>query len=206
MSLNIENILSKLIIDEGVYRPDAVSIALAKSALKYGGRFLEIGTGSGFVSLVLFLRGYEGVACDISPAAVECSIKNFAVYGIKCNPFVSDLFKNVSGKYDLVLYNPPTNINENEKQRKFKNKLKKVLPELLWKPLSIIYQLINLRSRRRYLEIFIDNTKPFLNKKGVLLLSIINCDVSYFKKKTKLLKAQIINGSQNSKVFYIRFP
>jgi methylase of polypeptide subunit release factors len=204
LPLNIEKILSKLIIDKGVYCPDSASISLAESALRYSGNFLEIGTGSGFVSLVLYLSGYEGIACDISQIAVECSVKNFRIYGIEHSPFVSDLFKNVSGKYDLIIFNPPTNANENNVERRIKNSLKKVLPELFWKPISKIYQNITLRSRRKFLELFIRNSKPFLNQTGIVLLNILNNDVEYFKNNSDLFEFQIVNSSPHSKIFLIR--
>lgn len=74
--------------------------------------FLEIGIGSGMqliTAKALGLTKIQGV--DINPKAVE-HCRNL---GFDCR--VSNLFKNIKGKFDLIIFNPPylpEDIREND--------------------------------------------------------------------------------------------
>jgi len=69
--------------------------------------FLEIGTGSGAISIVLALAGGRGSATDLSTRALDIADKNARDHGVKDRiEFVeADLF--VDGSFDLVISNPP---------------------------------------------------------------------------------------------------
>lgn len=67
-------------------------------------KLLEIGSGSGIqlkTSLNLGIKKENIFATDINPEAVEHCKK----LGFKC--VVSDLFENIKGKFDLIVFNPP---------------------------------------------------------------------------------------------------
>jgi release factor glutamine methyltransferase len=74
-----------------------------------GKDFLEIGCGSGLISIFAHLNGAKSVtAVDINPAAVENTKDNFQRYkASNCRAYVSDVFTNVEGKYDVILFNAP---------------------------------------------------------------------------------------------------
>ncbi len=88
---------------EGVYDPSEDSYMLVEAALaevKAGERVLEVGTGSGIVSL--FLKDHADViATDISPLACENARRN----GI--DVVRADLYHGICGQFDLVIFNPP---------------------------------------------------------------------------------------------------
>lgn len=69
--------------------------------------FLEIGTGSGAVAIVLALSGGRGTATDVSSRALEIARENAGLHGVEDRIiFVeADLF--VDGTWDLVISNPP---------------------------------------------------------------------------------------------------
>lgn len=69
--------------------------------------FLEIGTGSGCVSVVLALAGGRGTATDLSRRAIEVAIQNACLHGVgdRIEFVEADLF--VDGDFDLVISNPP---------------------------------------------------------------------------------------------------
>jgi len=69
--------------------------------------FLEIGTGSGAVSIVLALAGARGKATDVSTRAIEVAIQNACLHGVadRIDFVEADLF--VPGNFDLVISNPP---------------------------------------------------------------------------------------------------
>ncbi|MEM4359103.1 MAG: class I SAM-dependent methyltransferase [Candidatus Bilamarchaeaceae archaeon] len=93
-----------------VYEPAEDSCLLAKHAIKCRGRILEIGCGTGIVSLYCAAahnqNDVEGV--DINEKAVALARKNAKANGIKNARFyVSDLFSKTKGKYDWILFNAP---------------------------------------------------------------------------------------------------
>ncbi|MBU2562361.1 MAG: methyltransferase [Nanoarchaeota archaeon] len=67
-------------------------------------KFLEIGAGSGIHLETVFNIGIKKeniFSCDINPKAVEhCNLLGF-------NCVQSDLFKKISGKFDVIIFNPP---------------------------------------------------------------------------------------------------
>lgn len=104
--------MKQVVIDvlPGVYSPSDDSYMLADVVNRMdlnGKKFLEIGCGSGIVSITAAVRGADVTAVDINPVAVECTRRNAEKSGVKINAFVSDLFQNVEGKYDVIAFNPP---------------------------------------------------------------------------------------------------
>ncbi|MCD6274523.1 MAG: methyltransferase [Candidatus Aenigmarchaeota archaeon] len=69
---------------------------------------LEIGTGSGIVSFSIASFVDKILAVDINPKAIEFAQEKAELMGLKNIEFrVSNLFENVSGKFDLIFFNPP---------------------------------------------------------------------------------------------------
>jgi methylase of polypeptide subunit release factors len=197
-------IISELNIEEGVYRPNASSIEVTKAALTCQKRFIEIGTGSGFTSLILYLNGFEGIATDISKKAIECAKRNFKKFNIKATPVKSDLFNNLNGNYGLIIFNPPTNINEDENERSIKNYLKKTIPLIILSKVKLIYQIFYSYKRRKYLLSFIDTAKKHLNNEGEIIINFIKIDVNYFKSKLERYNVKIFSSNDESSVFIIK--
>lgn len=67
-------------------------------------KILEIGAGSGIQLQTLKELGINNkniFSCDINPEAVQ----HCKLIGFRC--IRSDLFENIKGKYDLIIFNPP---------------------------------------------------------------------------------------------------
>lgn len=102
-----------LIVQPGVFHPGMYfsSKYLAEHVLRLdleGKRVLEIGTGSGFLSLLAARGGAQVTATDISPLAVSNAEANATRNGIELVILQSDLFAALpSGRFDVVLINPP---------------------------------------------------------------------------------------------------
>ncbi len=89
-----------------VYFPAEDTMLLLRN-VSYGERTLEIGAGSGIVSIYLSLLGSTVDAYDIDPEAVKCVKLNASLNEVNFNIEQGDLFQKVSGKYDVVVFNPP---------------------------------------------------------------------------------------------------
>lgn len=91
-------------------RPDTETLVEAALAQPYTS-VLDLGTGSGCILLSLLHERPEarGVGTDISDAALEVARRNANRVGVadRVDWAVSDWFSNVSGRFDLIVSNPP---------------------------------------------------------------------------------------------------
>lgn len=97
-------------VPSDVYEPAEDSELLAFHSRSLRGKILEIGTGSGLAAILNAKSNPSNrvFATDISSAALECAKKNAESNGARNILFVhSDLFSNISGKFDAILFNPP---------------------------------------------------------------------------------------------------
>ncbi len=90
----------------GVYEPSDDTFLMARSVIGKG-KCLEIGTGSGFTAIYLGKKGFDVACSDIDQKAVECAGKNMKRNGVNGKCIKSDLFQNIEGKFDTIIFNPP---------------------------------------------------------------------------------------------------
>jgi release factor glutamine methyltransferase len=97
-----------LYVHPEVYEPAEDSFALAKRVPALaGGNVLDVGTGSGLLALVAKSEDSDVTGVDVSEVAVENAKFNASQNGLDCKFMVSDLFSNVDGDFDLIIFNPP---------------------------------------------------------------------------------------------------
>ncbi len=99
-------------VNEYVLIPRQDTEILVEEAMRYlhdGMRILDLCTGSGCIllSLLHYSNDCEGVGVDISQEALQVAAQNAEALGIKADFLKGDLYEKVTGKFDLLVSNPP---------------------------------------------------------------------------------------------------
>jgi len=99
-----------LVVPEDVYYPREDSIFLAEALVKVIDKenvktCLDVGCGSGFLSIIMAKKKSIVNAVDINELAVKTTIENSQKNNVNINVEQGDLFS--LGKYDLIVFNPP---------------------------------------------------------------------------------------------------
>lgn len=103
----------KAIVLPGVFFPHfTISTKLLLQFLKQkslaGKSFLELGCGTGIISVLAALKGAEVLASDINPQAINNVLLNAKKNQVKLNTCLSDLFVDIpSQNFDIIIINPP---------------------------------------------------------------------------------------------------
>lgn len=94
--------------DPDVYPPSDDSILLIESLNVHPGeRVLEVGCGSGVVSIHCALNGCDVTAVDINPRAVDLARRNAEANGASFPVIESDVYGSVTGTFDTIVFNLP---------------------------------------------------------------------------------------------------
>lgn len=89
-------------------RPDTETLIEAALEQPFR-RVLDLGTGTGaiLISLLAERPGAQGIGTDISPAALDVARDNARTIGVAAEFRLSDWYGAVTGRYDLIVSNPP---------------------------------------------------------------------------------------------------
>jgi release factor glutamine methyltransferase len=68
---------------------------------------LEVGSGTGIISLFVADDAKSVLALDINEHAVANTNANFLRYNAKAKVLLSDLFEKISGQFDTIIFNAP---------------------------------------------------------------------------------------------------
>lgn len=157
-------------VDENVLIPQPDTEILVEEVLKISKLFnkkiniLDLCTGSGAiaVSLSKYIKDVNIIATDISENAIEIAEKNAIKNNVenKIKFVVSDMFKNIENKFDIIVSNPPY-IETKE--------IEKLSKEVKNEP---IIALDGGNDGIKYYKIIADNYNKFLNIGGYLLLEM----------------------------------
>ncbi|MBI5060739.1 MAG: methyltransferase [Candidatus Aenigmarchaeota archaeon] len=149
-------------VPDGVYYPREDTRLLARILEQQelaGKKILEIGCGSGMLSIIAAKKGAIVVAVDADINAIKAASANAAANKAKIRLIQSDLFQNISGTFDMIFFNPPYLPDESH---------------------EMAYS--GGPSGRKVVEKFIAAAKPFLKPGGKILLLISSLTVELFGK------------------------
>jgi len=152
--------------------------ALKKEALNNYKNALELGFGSGIISLYLSKKINMVDCCDINEDVIDYFKNLVDKENLNINVIKSNLFTNINKKYDVIVFNPPYVPSE-----KINLKDKEAIATDGGKEGSeIIHQ-------------FLKNLNKFLKKEGVcyLLISSLNNPERIIKNIKKEFSVKIIN-------------
>lgn len=93
-----------------VYELDEDSWLLQKEVEKHakpGMKILDMGCGTGIQGITAAKNGAIVTCIDINKDALDITKKNSEIENVKIEVVESDLFKNVNGKFNLIIFNPP---------------------------------------------------------------------------------------------------
>lgn len=162
-----------LFIPKSVYEPAEDSFMLADATVFLEGEVLEMGCGCGLASLACAKTATNVLSVDINPDAVECSKNNAAKNNVTNVQFIqSDLFSNVQGIFDAIIFNPPY-LPTKEKER-------------IGGHLNNAFD--GGKDGRKVLDRFLSEFDNYLKPNGVLLL--IQSSLNDMEKTTSILEKQ----------------
>ncbi len=98
---------------DDVYEPHddtdlLISTILENEKEMHGYDVLEIGSGTGLISIVLAKKEANVTAIDISMDAINCTKKNMKINNVNIEVLHGNLFEPVGNKrFDLIVFNPP---------------------------------------------------------------------------------------------------
>ena len=93
---------------EGVYEPAEDSELMVIHLPEITGSVLEIGCGTGIISVHLASKGAQVTAVDLNPKAVEATRFNSMNNGVKIEVLEGDMFAPVEGRrFGTIVCNPP---------------------------------------------------------------------------------------------------
>lgn len=155
----------------GVSKVGKDTLALARFAGKVSGRnVLDVGTGTGFVAIYLASLGKKVQAADISKTSIKSAAQNARVNKSNLRLYESDLFKNISGTYDIITFNPPIATSSSTQTVVLIEKLKSILPksDLLFKIGAIFFG----NQRRAIIKKFLRDAQEHLSKNGKIIILV----------------------------------
>ena len=156
---------------------------LAKTVLrevKEKDRVLDVGTGSGIQAILAASKSTNVTAVDVNPFAVKCAKLNIKLNRLSSRVKVkeSDLFENVTGKFDLIIFDPPFRWSK---------------PRDIWERSSADEDYGTLKK-------FFERVKEHLNNDGRIVIHFgTSGDIAFFKqliRKSGFKRKQILKNSR----------
>lgn len=152
-------------VDESVLIPRPETEILCENAIKVvdkNSKVLDLCTGSGAIALTIKkAKDCEVTASDVSEKALDIAKENFKTHGVEINTVLSDMFSAVTGKFDVIVSNPPYIKSDDI------NSLQKEV-----KDFEPLLALDGGEDGLKFYKIIADKARDYLNDNGVIFLEV----------------------------------
>lgn len=152
------------------YETEELILLISQFIKNQNTKILDIGTGSGFIAIALAKKfaNAQITAIDIDKNAILQTQENCQLNNVKVNILESNLFSNVSGKYDIIVSNPPyLNITE--------------ISDVLMFEHEPFTALVADDDGLEFYKKIINEAKQFLNQNGYLFFEINHRHSQFFR-------------------------
>ena len=110
--VKVNDINMYLYTDNGVFNKKGLDfgtrVLLENIDISNKESFLDVGCGCGPIGFFLLLSGKENVdMVDVNNRAINLTKIGLKKNHVKANVYNSDIYSNVTGKYDMIITNPP---------------------------------------------------------------------------------------------------
>jgi len=174
-----------------VYEPAEDSELLMENLVDVKNKLvLDVGTGTGIQAINAVKKGAKiVVGVDINPYAIEIARENALLNNLELNKkiffFESDLFENVEGKFDVILFNAPyLPTSEEEKIEGWLN-----------------YAFDGGKTGREVLDKFIEEVGDYLKENGII--QILQSSLTGEEETIKMLNKHDFKAEKTA---YKMFP
>ena len=184
----------RLVVPREVTPPAWMSKLLGKTILeevRESDFVLDMGTGSGINAILAASKSHSVVAVDINPFCVGAGKKNAELNRVSARIQFkeSDLFQNVTGKFDMIIFDPP----------------------FRWFAARDLRELAVADENFRSMTLFFDQVRNYLKHSGRILMEYGDSgDLNYFlslieraKFKKTLVKERYIVRNGRSWGYYV---
>ena len=160
----------KIKLHPQVYEPAEDTFLLARNLkIKEGDIALDVGTGTGIIALLMARKARFVLGVDVNPIAVELAKENAKINGITNVQFkLSNLFENVTGKFDIITFNAP------------------YLPGEPEEPIDLA--LVGGKTGREVLDSFLEQFDNYLHEKGVV--QIVQSSITGIEETLRKLESK----------------
>lgn len=166
------------------------SIFLAEHVVKEKFKnILEIGTGTGIIALYLAKNGSKVTAIDINKDSIKIARENASLNNINVRWIVSDLYKNVDGKYDCIIFLPPYFTFDSFSKIAFMFEKLFPTPLMVWISYFLDRFFLGGRlsiPRRRLIRKFLEESRSYLSTNGCIFLMIFKSSIPFLKSFTNI--------------------
>jgi HemK-related putative methylase len=140
---------------------------------------LEMGTGTGYVAIHLARLGRRCRGVDINPLAIDCARANAAANDVEVAFDVSNLFENVNGTFDVIVFNPPYGSAGKGPLGRLMDVVKSLLPKENEAFSRFVYLFVR-KGHRRIVQRFLAEAKPHLRPGGSLVIHLHERELDLF--------------------------
>jgi methylase of polypeptide subunit release factors len=158
------------------------TLMLARAAKKFSSRTcIDIGTGTGFIAIYLARGGTVSTATDQNVLALNCAEENAAVNGVHITTLSSDLFAEVRGTFDLIVFNPPYGATKYSSWTPLLERIKSLIPRDSLLIARLTYPLIK-KGRIKLIERFFHEARAHAHESTSILICLHSSELALVSK------------------------